>query len=99
MKRLGLALLLLAPSIGHAGYFLDTSMGVQSSLVLGIGNTLDEARLDAQSAVPPPAKHAHYKFDAQESEYQCLSGGEWTQEKECDGGEVQYVLPLTKSLQ
>jgi hypothetical protein len=98
MKKLtGITLLLLSQT-SYAGVFVDKSMYVETYLAVGHGKTKAEAMSDAQNAIPEATKRLKYEPNSQWASpaIQCLESGVWTEENECYGNDIQYIIPLKK---
>jgi len=94
---IGLSLLLGCQS-SFAGFFVDKSMYTETYLAIGRGHTRLEAVNDAMKAIPAATKYIKYEPNSSWNSpvIQCLESGVWTEARECDGNEIQYIIPLRK---
>jgi hypothetical protein len=67
-------------------------------LVVGFGKTRALASADAMKAIPAPTRRVIYEPNSSWASpaIQCVGSGVWSEDHECNGGDVQYVIPLKK---
>ena len=78
------------------GHFVPKSLYVETHLAVGNGKTLEEAKQDAYSSIPKATRYLYYEPNTNWSSpaYQCVDLVAWNEKDECNGGLVQYVVPL-----
>lgn len=96
MKHGFLLFALILSSSAFAGQFVQKNMYTKAHLAVGIAETDELALKDAQSAIPTENKLHFYEADTKENspQIQCLNGVTWAKKTQCQGGHVQYVIPL-----
>lgn len=94
MKVLVSLLVVAAVHPAFAGIFMEKGMYVISDMTVGYGATLDEARKDANSAIPVGYKVAR---EINSPAVDCTGNEIWNADNHCSTEKVRYVLPLKKA--
>lgn len=94
MKTLTVLFILGLVKSSQAGFFIEKNLYLENSLAVGRGSTVQIARNDALQAIPKGFKEdSNHNSPA----YQCANSNlAWTEESECNGNEIQMVIPLVK---
>lgn len=94
-----LAIATLFSPVAEAGTFVHQSL-YNPFLAVGTGSTRKEAMLDAKSAIPKGSGQEIFEFDSEQNSptLLCMDAITWTQATECNGGPVQYLIPLKKTV-
>lgn len=82
-----------------AGYFVEKSMYTSRYIVVGRGSTRLLAEKDALSAIPKSSDELFFEPDSNFNSpaFQCSGDGfVWTEKDQCQGVDIQIVIPLRK---